>query len=139
LSDHSGCVAAGLAAVTLGANLLEVHVTLSREAFGPDVSSSLTTTELTNLVNGVRFIERAVARPVEKENAIAEAAEMRYMFGKSIVASRDLPTDHRLAASDLCVKKPAKGIPAARFDSVIGRRLIRGVAADSPIEERDLD
>src|ERR1019366_2363955 len=137
LSDHSGCVAAGLAAVTLGANLLEVHVTLSREAFGPDVSSSLTTTELTNLVNGVRFIERAVARPVDKENAVAEAAELRYIFGKGIVASRDLPSGHRLAASDLCLKKPANGIPAARWDSVIGRRLICGVAADSPIEDQN--
>jgi len=139
LSDHSGCVAAGLAAVTLGANLVEVHVTLSRDAFGPDVTSSLTTTELTNLVNGVRFIERAVARPVDKEKAIAEAAELRYMFGKGIVASRDLPAGHRLAASDLCLKKPAIGIPVDRLDSVIGRNLISGVAADFPIEEQNLD
>ncbi|MDQ7011967.1 MAG: N-acetylneuraminate synthase family protein, partial [Mariprofundaceae bacterium] len=67
LSDHSACIYAGLAAATLGANLLEVHVTLSREAFGPDVVASLTTAELRQLVEGVRFIEQTLKHPVDKD------------------------------------------------------------------------
>ena len=60
LSDHSGKIYSGLAAATLGANLIEVHVTMSREMFGPDVPVSFTTDELRQLVEGVRFIEKAL-------------------------------------------------------------------------------
>src|SRR5437667_12254227 len=66
LSDHSGSVYPGLAAVTLGAEVLEVHVTLSREMFGPDVAASGTTGELRQLVEGVRFIEGMQLHPVDK-------------------------------------------------------------------------
>ena len=58
LSDHSGTIYPGLAAATLGIQVLEVHVTLSREMFGPDVPASITTTELRQLVEGIRFIEK---------------------------------------------------------------------------------
>ena len=57
LSDHSASIYAGLAAATLGVEVIEVHLALSRRMFGPDVSSSLTTEELTQLVDGVRAIE----------------------------------------------------------------------------------
>src|SRR6185503_18542043 len=67
LSDHSGKVFAGLAAVALGADTLEVHVTFSRESFGPDVPASLTTSELRELVQGVRFIRTAIQHPVNKD------------------------------------------------------------------------
>src|SRR5262249_17496397 len=61
LSDHSGTIYAGLAVAALGADALEVHLTLSREAFGPDVPASVTPEELHRLVEGIRFIERALA------------------------------------------------------------------------------
>ena len=90
LSDHSGTIYAGLAAATLGAQLLEVHVTFSRECFGPDVPASVTTTELKQLVEGVRFIQRAQTHPVNKEAMAADLSELKRTFGKSIVAARDL-------------------------------------------------
>ncbi len=80
-----------LAAVALGAKLLEVHVVLSRECFGPDVKASVTTAELAQLVEGVRFIERALAHPLDKEQMAAEMGPLKAMFGKSVVAARDLP------------------------------------------------
>ena len=58
LSDHSGTIYPGLAAAAIGIDVLEVHVTLSREMFGPDVCVSITTAELKQLVDGVRFTER---------------------------------------------------------------------------------
>src|SRR4030095_5723839 len=61
LSDHSGTIFPGLAAATMGINFLEVHFTLSREMFGPDVPSSLTPPELRQLVEGIRFIEEMLA------------------------------------------------------------------------------
>jgi N-acetylneuraminate synthase len=79
LSDHSGTIYPSLAAVTLGCDILEVHVTLSREAFGFDVSSSVTTAELRQLVDGVRFIERAMI-PVDKDATARELEPMRRLF-----------------------------------------------------------
>ena len=72
LSDHSGTIYPGLAAATLGAKVLEVHVTFSRQMFGPDVAASLTTTELRQLVDGVRFIENMVTHPLKKDDLLPE-------------------------------------------------------------------
>jgi N-acetylneuraminate synthase len=139
LSDHSGTIYAGLAAATLGASLIEVHVAFSREGFGPDVIASITTSELKQLVEGVRFIERALAAPVDKRAMAEELSELRKVFGKSVVAARDLDAGARIAAEDIAFKKPGTGIPAARFNEVINRRLKRPVAADTLLSEDDLD
>jgi N-acetylneuraminate synthase len=139
LSDHSGAIYAGLAAVTLGANLLEVHVTFSRECFGPDVPASLTTGELRQLVDGAKFIEAALAHPVDKDSVAAGLADVRRTFGKSVVAARDLPAAHRLTAEDLALKKPGTGIPASRLDQVLGKSLKRAVTVDTLLAEDDLE
>jgi len=138
LSDHSGRIYAGLAAVTLGASILEVHVTFSRECFGPDVVASITTSELRQLVEGVRFIEKATANPVDKEKMAAELGELRRMFTKSVVARTNLGAGSILREEDLSLKKPGAGIPAARLLNVIGRQLRVAVKADQMIRESDL-
>jgi N-acetylneuraminate synthase len=138
LSDHSGTVFAGLAAAALGADMIEVHVTLSREAFGPDVLASLTTTELRQLVEGTRFIRTALQHPVDKDRMARELAPMRSLFTKSIVARMDLRAGTVLQAKDLTFKKPGTGIPADRFEDVIGRKLARAIKADALITENDL-
>jgi N-acetylneuraminate synthase len=138
LSDHSGTPHVGLAAATLGAEVLEVHVTLSREMFGPDVPVSLTTAELQHLVAGVRLIERVMAHPVDKDAVAGELKEMRLLFGKSVVARVDLPAGTVLSARDLAAKKPGSGIAAARLNELVGRRLARAVQADQLLQEADL-
>jgi N-acetylneuraminate synthase len=138
LSDHSGTIYPGLAAVTLGAEVLEVHVTLSREAFGPDVPASLTTAELRQLVEGVRFLQRALAQPVDKDAMASEMEPLRQMFTKSVVARLDLPEGTVLAPEHLAVKKPGGGIPASRMAKLIGGRLRRAVKADEALREEDL-
>lgn len=139
ISDHSGQIYAGLAAAALGANVLEVHVVFSRECFGPDVTASITTTELKQLVEGVRFIEKALANPVSKDDMASELTPLRKMFGKSLVAVRDLAPGHLLAESDLVLKKPGTGIPASRLTEVLGRRVGREVPAGRLLSEGDLD
>ena len=140
LSDHSGKIYSGLAAVTLGASLLEVHVTLGREMFGPDVPASLTPDELKQLVEGVRFIEQALAHPFDKDAGQQEMQSMRGTFEKALVARSDLPAGQPLQQEDLTSRKPASaGIPARRLESVLGRRLKRPVAAGAFITEQDLE
>ncbi|MFO0680446.1 MAG: N-acetylneuraminate synthase family protein [Sandaracinus sp.] len=139
LSDHSAHVAAGLAAVTLGASLLEVHVVMSRESFGPDVGASLTTDELRMLVDGIRFVEKALASPVDKDAAAADLAPLRTMFGKSVVAARELAAGRVLTREDLGLKKPGDGIAAARLDELIGRTIRRALARDEKLKESDVE
>jgi N,N'-diacetyllegionaminate synthase len=139
LSDHSGTIFAGLAAATLGCDVLEVHVTLSREMFGPDVPASVTTAELRQLVDGVRFVERLRANPVDKDAAAGDAAAMRQLFTKSVVARVDLRAGTVLAPEHLSIKKPGTGIPSERIESVLGRSLRRDVARDQLLTWEDLD
>ena len=139
LSDHSGTIFPSLAAVTLGADVVEVHVAMSREMFGPDVIASITTTELKQMVDGIRFIERMRAHPVDKNAAARETEPLRRIFTKSIVARRSLAAGTTLVAEDLAVKKPGTGIPAERLHELVGRRLRQAVAADQQLSDADLE
>lgn len=134
LSDHSGCIYPGLAAATLGIDALEVHVTLSREMFGPDVPVSVTTAELRQLVDGVRFIEKMISHPVDKDAMASETAPLRQMFTKSIAVRMDLPVGTVLRAEHLTLKKPGTGIPTHRLAEVIGSRLKQPVKRDEVLQ-----
>jgi N,N'-diacetyllegionaminate synthase len=138
LSDHSGAIYAGLAAATLGCDALEVHVTFSRECFGPDVPASLTTLELRQLVDGVRAIRKMIANPVIKDAMASEADAVRAIFMKSVVARAALPAGTILTESHLAIKKPGTGIPADRLPELIGRRLRNAVDADDLLKDTDL-
>jgi N,N'-diacetyllegionaminate synthase len=139
LSDHSGTIYPGVAAATLGADVIEVHVTLSRECFGPDVCASVTTGELATLVEGVRLIERMLANPVDKDREAQAAAPARALFRKSIVARVPLTAGTVLRRDLLAAKKPGTGIPADRLQDLTERRLRRDVAADELIRFEDLE
>jgi N-acetylneuraminate synthase len=139
LSDHSGTIYAGLAAATFGIDVLEVHVTLSREMFGPDVSVSLTTGELRQLVEGIRFIERMRTSPVDKDAAAEEMTQIRALFTKSVVARVPLEAGTVLRIEHLSVKKPGTGIPAARLPELLGARLKRNLKADEMVCADDLE
>ncbi len=80
LSDHSGTIWPGICAAWMGADMLEVHVTWSKECFGPDVSSSLKIDELRQLVQGVRFVEKMRANPVDKDAMAEKLKPMREIF-----------------------------------------------------------
>jgi N,N'-diacetyllegionaminate synthase len=138
LSDHSGTIYAGLAAIALGADLLEVHVTLSRDMFGPDVPASVTGEQLEQLVAGCRFIERALANPADKDSLADSLREVRQIFGKRLVAARDLPRGTVLQRDHLDARKPGLGIPVDRYFDLLGRQLLRDVVAGEPLSEADL-
>jgi N-acetylneuraminate synthase len=139
LSDHSGTIYAGLAARSLGAQLIEVHVTFSRECFGPDVPASVTTAELKQLIEGARFIERALHNPVNKTAMANELAEMKRIFGKSLFVARELPAGAKITFENLAFKKPGTGIPASRYADYVGRALKRPVNPLTPLTEEDFE
>jgi N,N'-diacetyllegionaminate synthase len=135
LSDHSGTIFPGLAAAAMGIEVLEVHITFSRECFGPDVPASLTTTELKTLVEGVRFIQKMTTHAVNKDELSVEMLPTRKLFTKSLVAKMDLPEGTVLTPQCLVLRKPGTGIPEDRLASIIGRRLKSAVAAGELLKE----
>jgi len=139
LSDHSATIYPGLAGAALGLDVLEVHVTLSREMFGPDVVASVTTGELRQLAEGVRFIETMRAHPLDKAQSAADTAPLRRLFTRSLVAGQDLAAGTVLAREHLLIKKPGTGLPPERLDEVVGRRLTRAVAADHLLAPEDVE
>ena len=139
LSDHSATIYPGLAAAALGMDMLEVHVALSREMFGPDVIASVTTSELRQLVDGVRFIERMRANPIDKNASAQETAPLRTLFTRSLVASADLPAGTVITREHVAIKKPGTGLPPERLEDIIGRRLARPVTVDQLLAVDDIE
>ena len=139
LSDHSATIYPGLAGAALGMEMLELHVALSREQFGPDVIASVTTTELRQLVDGIRFIERMHASPVDKDVLATETAPLRRLFTRSLVARADLPAGTLLTAEHVAIKKPGTGLAPERLDEVVGRRLARSVTVDQVLVAEDIE
>lgn len=138
-SDHSGRISCGLAAVALGANIIEVHVTFSRQCFGPDVSSSLTLEELAELVKGAREIKIASNNPVDKDEFANKCKDLKLLFGKSVVSARSLSRGHVIALEDIVFKKPGTGIPASNYKSVLGKVLKQPINTNEFILPSDLD
>ena len=139
LSDHSGTIYPSLAAVALGADVVEVHLTLSRSMFGPDVSASVTPDELAQLVEGAGLVSAALGAPVDKTATAGELQAMRETFGRSVAPRHALAAGTVLTDRDLTLKKPGTGIPGDRLASLVGRTLRRSVEPDELLREEDLD
>jgi N-acetylneuraminate synthase len=139
LSDHSATIYPGLAAATLGIEVLEVHLTLSREMFGPDVVASITPAEMRQLVDGVHFIERMRANPANKDELPESVTSLRGIFMKSVVVRDDLPAGTVLSEEHLTTKKPGSGIPAGELPTLVGRRLRKAVDRDTLLTLEDME
>lgn len=138
LSDHTGTMYPSLAAVTLGANLIEVHVTLSRQAFGPDVTSSVTLPELAQLVQGARFIETMLAHPMNKDAAAGGKGHVRTVFGRSIAPRLPVAAGTVITEDMLAFKKPAGGLAPSRLQDLVGRSAACDLSPDRLIRSNDV-
>jgi N,N'-diacetyllegionaminate synthase len=139
LSDHSGTIYPGLAGAAIGLDMLEVHVALSREMFGPDVIASVTTSELRQLADGVRFIERMRDHPLDKNESARETEPLRRLFTRSLVASQALAAGTVLSREHVRIKKPGTGLPPERLEDILGKRLSRAVSADQVLSADDIE
>lgn len=138
LSEHTGQIFAGLAATTLGANILEFHVVFDRKMFGPDSNSSLTIDEVTTLSKGVKFINDSLNHPIDKTDN-SEYGTLKTMFEKSLSVNKNLQLGHTIKIDDLETKKPAGfGINASEYKSIIGKKLIRNIQKNDFINYIDL-
>lgn len=137
-SDHSAKIETCIAAVALGADILEFHAVFSKDDFGPDVSSSLTIEAIKVLTQSVRTIEKAQNNPVNKYDN-TKFTELKSIFEKSLAINKDLRAGHIIQFDDLEAKKPAnKGISASKFKAVIGKALVRDMKQWDFLTQEDI-
>ena len=123
LSDHSGTIYPALAAVALGAEIIEVHAVFDKKIFGPDSTSSLTINELKIMTEGIRFTDTMLQNDINK-NDDSEFIELKKIFGKSLALNKNLKKGSEITFDILESKKPGtQGIPAKDFQKVIGKKL----------------
>ena len=131
-SDHTQGIEVAVAAVALGATMIEKHFTLDRSLPGPDHQASLEPDELTAMVTAIRHIEAALGQP-QKVVAASEAKNLP-IARKSIVAKKAIARGEVLREDNLTVKRPGTGLSPMRWDEVIGTAAARDFAPDDAIE-----
>lgn len=131
-SDHTPGIEVSIAAVALGATVIEKHFTLDRNLPGPDHQASLEPHELKAMVSAIRNIERALGDGIKRPSA--SELKNKPIARKSLVAGRPIRAGEAFSADNLCAKRPGTGISPMRWDEVIGRQAPRDFAADELIE-----
>jgi len=138
-SDHSAKISTGIAAIALGAEVLEFHVVFHHEMFGPDAMASLSIEQTKLLVKAVEKIHIAQNNPIDK-NSNENFKELKSIFEKSLAINKDLPKGHTITFDDLESKKPSGfGISASRFNEIIGKKLINNKQKWDFLNEEELE
>lgn len=135
-SDHTPGIAMPIAAVGLGATIVEKHLTLDRTRRGPDHAMSLEPAEFSAMVDAIRSVEAAIGghpkTPSDAEREIAAVAR------RSLHWARDLPAGATIDAADLSALRPGTGISPAQTDAFVGRRTSRAVSGGAMVAPDDL-
>lgn len=138
-SGHERGIAVSMAAVALGAVVIERHITLDREMEGPDHAASLEPEEFKALVSGIREIEAARGEKLAERMLSQGELINRENLAKSLVAARDLMPGTVISESDIAVKSPGQGLSPLKMPELLGRKLKRTMAADDYFFQSDLD
>ena len=136
-SDHTEGDAAAVAAVALGAALIEKHLTLDHTKVGMDNGMATEPEPFRVLVDKCRMIQMGLGS--EERVVLPEEIEQRKKMRRSVVVVNDLPAGHVLCAEDLYVKRPGTGISPDRLETLIGKTLKRAVQADTLLAEDILE
>ena len=127
-SDHTLGVEVDIAAVAMGASIIEKHFTLDKTMNGPDHKASLEPEELKSMVASIRNIEKAMGNS-EKKSSPSESINIE-VVRKSIVASQDIEKGEVLTERNIAVKRPGDGISPMKWDSVIGSVAVKSYKRD---------
>src|SRR3989338_3191452 len=131
-SDHTLGIEISVAAVALGAQVIEKHFTLDRNMEGPDHKASLEPAELKAMVCAIRNVEKALGDGVKRPTARDEV--LKAVARKCIVASYDIVKGEVFSEDNITTKRPGSGISAMEWDWVLGQRARRDFNADELIE-----
>ena len=132
-SDHTKGIEVPIAAVALGATMIEKHFTLNRTLPGPDHKASLEPDELKAMVGAIRNIEKALGGDGTKHVSDSERKNIA-IARKSIVANRDIKAGEFFTEENLTVKRPGSGISPMRWEEVLGKKAKKDFNEDELIE-----
>ena len=130
-SDHTMGIEVPVAAVALGAEVIEKHFTLDRNMEGPDHPASLNPQELSLMVSSIRNIEKALGRGVKEPNESEK--QISSVVLKRILAAKDIKEGELLTDKNLCVKRASNGMTATAWDFVLGTKARKDYNVDEPI------
>ncbi len=136
-SDHTLGIEVPIAAVAMGATIIEKHFTLDKTLPGPDHKASLEPEELKAMVAAIRNVENAFG-VAEKQPTETEKKNM-LVGRKSIHLSKDLSKGHILSEGDLIMKRPGDGISPMQMATVVGKKLVKDFPIDYKIMEGDFN
>ncbi|HAQ70394.1 MAG TPA: N-acetylneuraminate synthase [Flavobacteriales bacterium] len=136
-SDHTLGIEVPIAAVALGATVIEKHFTLDRSLPGPDHRASLEPNELKRMVDALRNIEAAISGSGKKTPSESEIRNIE-IIRKSLHLNKDLKKGTVLSSNDLIALRPATGISPMQIEEVIGKGLTKDVEAFNPLKEEDI-
>jgi N,N'-diacetyllegionaminate synthase len=131
-SDHTPGIEVAIAAVAMGAFVIEKHFTLDRNLPGPDHKASLEPEELKAMVSAIRNIEVALGDGIKR--LTSSEVRNKYVVRKSLVASQTIKAGEAFSAQNITAKRPGTGISPMRWDEIIGRIAARDYEADELIE-----
>ena len=131
-SDHTSGIEVAIAAVALGATVIEKHFTLDRNLPGPDHKASLEPAELKAMVTAIRNIEIALGDGIKR--LTSSEAQNKPVARKSMVASQAIKEGELFSAQNVTAKRPGTGISPMRWDDVVGRKASHDFAIDALIE-----
>jgi N,N'-diacetyllegionaminate synthase len=131
-SDHTSGIEIPIAAVALGATVIEKHFTLDRNLPGPDHRASLEPDELKAMVAGIRNIERALGDGIKRPSP--SELKNKPIARKSLVAATDIKAGELFSVENLATKRPGTGVSPMLWDEVIGRSAPRDFNEDELIE-----
>lgn len=139
ISDHTSTIYSSIAAAALGARIFEVHVRLDDDSVGPDSSSSLTENQLSELVQGVDFVRGSMLNPVDKHSLSEDQVRLATIFGRSLVASRDLINGSVIGEVDVAFKKPGGGMRYEQLGEILGKVLRINIEQDHQLSLADIE
>lgn len=137
-SDHTLGIGISLAAVTMGASIIEKHLTLSKNMYGSDAKNSLDPIEFKQLVEEIRSIDRAINTRINKDDIAISLSSMKKIFEKSIYLSCDCKKNQIIKPKMLVYKKPGKGISASKYKKIIGRKINKNLKKNHMLSWKDL-
>lgn len=132
-SDHTSGLSASIAAATLGAQTIEKHLTFSKKMYGSDAQHSMEPNEFKLLSRSLHELWEIIKNPINKDD-LDDYYEMKNIFQKSIVSSRDLNVGEVITFDDLLFKKPGTGISANEYKKILGKTVLHKIDRNNIIK-----
>ena len=134
-SDHTNAIYSSLAAVTLGAKIIEKHVNLDNLNHGPDRDVSINFNQLKEMVSAIRLIEKSLGsnkKVYKNEMPIVKWAR------RSIVSTENISKGEKLTSKNIFSKRPSLGIPSYKYFDILGKKIKKNIKKNTLLKMKDI-